>query len=99
MRFLFALLVTSIFLFGCTQQPSPSPSPAALQCGGIAGLKCPEGYSCAYKENYPDAMGNCVKSTATPTSITSPTPEPPAISDDNGLEDAIKDLDELNETG
>lgn len=29
-------------------------------CGGIAGLKCPQGYSCEGVAKYPDAAGRCV---------------------------------------
>ena len=32
-------------------------------CGGIAGVDCPEGYSCEYDGNYPDAGGVCAKLT------------------------------------
>lgn len=28
-------------------------------CGGIAGILCPEGYTCEYDGNYPDASGTC----------------------------------------
>ncbi|HCQ31408.1 TPA: hypothetical protein DIU27_03450 [Candidatus Collierbacteria bacterium] len=31
-------------------------------CGGIAGVVCPEGYSCQYDGNYPDAGGRCIQS-------------------------------------
>jgi len=30
-------------------------------CGGIAGIKCPDGFVCKYNGNYPDAGGTCVK--------------------------------------
>ncbi len=30
-------------------------------CGGIAGIKCPDGYVCQQTAMYPDAGGNCVK--------------------------------------
>lgn len=30
-------------------------------CGGIQGIICPEGYSCEYSGNYPDASGVCVE--------------------------------------
>jgi len=30
-------------------------------CGGIAGVACPEGYTCKLDGNYPDAGGKCVK--------------------------------------
>lgn len=29
-------------------------------CGGIAGVSCPEGYSCKLDGNYPDAGGTCI---------------------------------------
>lgn len=34
---------------------------AQCECGGIAGFNCPEGYECKISDNYPDAMGRCVK--------------------------------------
>ncbi|OGM25676.1 hypothetical protein A3D01_05855 [Candidatus Woesebacteria bacterium RIFCSPHIGHO2_02_FULL_39_13] len=30
-------------------------------CGGIAGIACPEGYTCKSDGNFPDAGGKCVK--------------------------------------
>jgi hypothetical protein len=30
-------------------------------CGGIAGIACPEGYTCKLDGNYPDAGGKCAK--------------------------------------
>lgn len=30
-------------------------------CGGFAGAVCPEGYSCKYDGDYPDASGVCIK--------------------------------------
>ena len=30
-------------------------------CGGIAGIKCPGGYTCRYDGKYPDAGGTCIK--------------------------------------
>lgn len=30
-------------------------------CGGLAGFKCPTGYSCQLNGHYPDAAGKCVK--------------------------------------
>jgi len=30
-------------------------------CGGFAGVICPEGYSCKYDGDYPDAGGKCIK--------------------------------------
>ena len=32
-------------------------------CGGIAGIKCPEGYICQLDGNYPDAAGTCIDKT------------------------------------
>lgn len=31
-----------------------------MECGGFAGLPCPEGYECQYDQNIPDSMGVCV---------------------------------------
>jgi len=44
-------------------------------CGGIAGLTCPEGYSCKLDGDYPDAGGSCVLEEAKP--IDSETPVAP----------------------
>lgn len=33
-------------------------------CGGIAGIKCPEGYICQLDGNYPDAAGTCIDKTS-----------------------------------
>ena len=30
-------------------------------CGGIAGIRCPEGFECEYDGSYPDAGGTCAK--------------------------------------
>lgn len=30
-------------------------------CGGIAGVSCPDGFSCKYNGDYPDAGGVCIK--------------------------------------
>lgn len=35
--------------------------PSGQFCGGIAGIKCPQGYQCNLEGNYPDAGGECVK--------------------------------------
>lgn len=40
-------------------------------CGGIAGVACPEGYSCSYDGSYPDAGGVCTKLTEQITPISS----------------------------
>jgi len=35
-------------------------------CGGVAGIACPDGYSCEYPEpRYPDAQGVCRKEVST----------------------------------
>ena len=42
---------------------SPTPTPTSGQgqfCGGIANLKCPGGFYCAYEPPHPDAGGTCV---------------------------------------
>ncbi len=45
--------------------PSPvqqiSPTEAPTMCGGIAGVKCPDGYVCQMTAMYPDASGTCTK--------------------------------------
>ena len=39
-----------------------TPTPLESQfCGGIAGISCPEGYTCKLDGNYPDAGGKCFK--------------------------------------
>lgn len=43
--------------------PTLAPSQKAI-CGGIAGIKCPEGYICQLDGNYPDATGICVNKTS-----------------------------------
>lgn len=59
---LFALLASSILLFGCTQygQTSKTDENGYITCGGIAGIKCPEGYVCIEKEKGPDSAGYCM---------------------------------------
>ena len=47
---------------------SSSSSTKAAMCGGIAGLKCPEGQACKYpvnKCNVADLSGTCIKVPAT----------------------------------
>ena len=39
---------------------TPTPTLEAITCGGITGAKCPSGYTCQNKGNYPDATGTCV---------------------------------------
>lgn len=38
-----------------------SQSSEGKMCGGIAGIICPEGYTCVLNGNYPDASGKCTK--------------------------------------
>lgn len=47
----------------CEFAPCPSLAPTLPKkiCGGIAGILCPEGYTCNKKGNYPDASGTCIK--------------------------------------
>jgi hypothetical protein len=54
-----------------TVAPSLSSSPTETEntegkfCGGIAGIQCPNGYTCQLDGNYPDAGGTCVKGKTT----------------------------------
>lgn len=43
------------------ENPLPTQKPEKIKriCGGIAGLACPDGYTCVLDGNYPDAAGNC----------------------------------------
>lgn len=43
------------------QQVSPTDVP--IMCGGIAGIKCPDGYVCQMTAKYPDASGTCTNET------------------------------------
>ncbi|HLE48995.1 MAG TPA: hypothetical protein VI819_03130 [Patescibacteria group bacterium] len=47
--------ILSTFRFTGTEEDS------GKFCGGIAGLACPEGYTCIYDGDYPDAGGTCRK--------------------------------------
>lgn len=49
------------------------------QCGGIAGISCPSGYSCRIEGNYPDAGGRCypIGKYVSPEGKTYPNPEEP----------------------
>lgn len=44
----------------CEFAPCPTVIPKKM-CGGIAGVICPDGYTCSKKSNYPDAAGTCIK--------------------------------------
>lgn len=64
-------------------QPTPTPTPAELTCGGITNKKCPEGYVCETTAMYPDTSGTCTPET---TSLTYQCPatgwvdcEPPLV--------------------
>jgi hypothetical protein len=39
----------------------PSPVPTGTFCGGIAAIRCPDGYTCHFDGDYPDAGGSCVR--------------------------------------
>lgn len=41
---------------------TPTDRPSNSQCGGIAGILCPTGYTCVYPNDatYPDVAGQCV---------------------------------------
>lgn len=45
---------------------------ASLQCGGIMGKICPEGYTCKLNGNYPDAGGKCIENRNTKAGYTCP---------------------------
>ena len=50
----------------CAFAPCPTLKKTNNQkgfCGGIARIKCPEGYVCQLNGNYPDAGGTCIKTT------------------------------------
>lgn len=51
----------------CEFAPCPTLTKTNNQkgfCGGIAGIKCPEGYICQLDGNYPDAAGTCINKTS-----------------------------------
>lgn len=49
-------------LSGClVKSGSDNGSSEGKFCGGIAGISCPEGYSCKLDGKYPDAGGKCAK--------------------------------------
>lgn len=57
------------------ESPTMAPSPTGSQgkfCGGIAGIRCPDGYSCKLDGGYPDAGGTCVPE-STKTGLCKPT--------------------------
>ena len=43
----------------CSQK-ARTPPPGGYLCGGVAGVRCPEGYTCALP-NVPDAQGHCFR--------------------------------------
>ena len=53
---------TPTVIISPTRTPALTPKPTATEifCGGIAGISCPEGYTCQLDGNYPDAGGKCV---------------------------------------
>lgn len=42
-------------------QSQITPTQKQQMCGGIAGIKCPDGYVCEMTAMYPDASGTCTK--------------------------------------
>jgi len=52
--------ILSTFKFTDTKTTT-TPEAKGQFCGGIAGVACPDGYSCKLDGNYPDAGGTCVK--------------------------------------
>lgn len=52
---LVVLIVALGGLMGCSPETTPT------ECGGIAGLKCPEGFQCITPRGTADAMGQCEK--------------------------------------
>ncbi|MDD5163082.1 MAG: hypothetical protein PHD95_02625 [Candidatus ainarchaeum sp.] len=48
-------------IYNCPQDCKTACSEENQNCGGIAGISCCSGLTCQIKENYPDAMGTCVK--------------------------------------
>ncbi|MBI5046736.1 hypothetical protein HZC07_03320 [Candidatus Micrarchaeota archaeon] len=58
MKLIALSMVALIVLFGCLDILNP---PKKYQCGGIAGLNCPQGYVCIVTDDgVADAIGNCV---------------------------------------
>ena len=80
-----------------TTGPTAQPTISQNNCGGIAGLKCPIGYTCQYQHNppLPDELGICVipspRVTATPTII-------PTIFPGNGLVNVVLGIDGIGKT-
>ena len=99
MKALIAVAAISILLLGCAGTQGPQSTVQPQQCGGLAGLNCPNGFSCDYSANPPgsaDMFGKCVEAKPTPTIQASPSPAAYEASQDQGLDDAIKELEELN---
>jgi hypothetical protein len=58
-----------------TTTSTTTVKPAAAQCGGIAGLKCPDGQACKYpvgKCNVADLSGTCVRVAAVCPPVVAP---------------------------
>lgn len=53
---------TPTVIISPTRTPTltPKPSETEIFCGGIAGISCPQGYTCNLDGNYPDAGGKCI---------------------------------------
>ena len=69
-KVMLVVLILSLLVFGCTTKQPPKEE---IQCGGIAGLKCPDGYECQYQDadEVADAAGYC-----TPVNDSNSTPKP-----------------------
>ena len=58
------VLILALLIAGCTKTEDPANkiNEEVKTCGGIAGIKCPDGYICNYgnKTDIADAAGECV---------------------------------------
>ena len=67
MKLFLVVFVLFVLLFGCatkenTKDNKKDTEPEGEFCGGIAGIKCPDGYVCNYENqtDVADAAGTCV---------------------------------------
>lgn len=65
--------ILDTFKFTTDITPSPTPSSNGKFCGGIAAIKCPDGYSCKLDGSYPDSGGACVANSSSGTGTCKPT--------------------------
>jgi len=64
MLFLFGSSALIAYQSGKQKNQIPETNQKASEekfCGGIAGVVCPEGYTCKLDGKYPDASGVCIK--------------------------------------